>query len=79
MTLGTFAGIMLIIGAFFTYKGKIFLAVCIYLIADVCWAIMSYTIEDYQGAIFISIGMLLGILATIKMNTGVMRKDLKWD
>ena len=70
-------GILLIIGAYFVYRGQIFTSVFIYILADVCWVILAIQREDYLGSIFISVGMLLGLLAYLKMNTGIMEKTLR--
>jgi hypothetical protein len=69
-------GILLNIGAFLTYKGKIYQAVIIYLFADICWIIMAYEKNDYAGAVFIISGTIFGFLAYIKMKNGVMHKTL---
>jgi hypothetical protein len=74
--MATLGGILLIIGAFFTFKGNIFRAVIIYGLADLCWVSLSIIAGDYVGASFIIIGMLLGLFAFYKMKTGKMRKDL---
>jgi len=76
MTILAFGGIVLIYGAFLTYKGQIFLAIGAYLTADMCWIINAYMNGDWQGSVLISIGMIFGILATYKMKNGDMEKDL---
>lgn len=70
-------GILLNIGAFLTYKGKIYQAVIIYLFADMCWIVMAYQNNDYIGAFFIIIGTTFGFLAYLKMKNGEMNKTLK--
>jgi hypothetical protein len=72
-------GLLLIVGAYLTYVGKIYQAVFIYLFADICWIIMAYEREDLWGVISISIGVVLGILAFIKMKNGEMNKSLNKD
>lgn len=69
-------GLLLISGAYFTYMGKIFNAVLFYAIADVCWVIIAYSSGNIIGAVFVLIGLILGILAFLKMNNGIMRKTL---
>lgn len=76
MTFAILGGILLNIGAFLTYKGKIYQAVIIYLFADVCWIIMAYIRDDLLGSLFIIIGTLFGFLAFIKMKNGEMNKTL---
>ena len=78
MSAGVIGGFLLIIGAFFTYRGEIFKAVGIYFVADICWVYISYSVNDYFGMIATSIGMIFGLLAFIKMNKGKLRKTLKW-
>ena len=72
-------GILLIIGAYFTYKGEIFKAVVVYLFVDLCWSILTYLNKDYIGLFFIIIGMLLGVLVYYKINKGIMHKTIKKD
>jgi len=69
-------GLLLNIGAYFTYKGQIYQAVIVYLFADICWIIMAYQRDDYIGSIFIIIGTTLGFLAYLKMRSGEMHRTL---
>jgi uncharacterized membrane protein YcaP (DUF421 family) len=69
-------GIFLNIGAYLTFKGKIYEAVVIYLIADLCWVVMAYNRDDIFGMISIIIGIMFGILAFYKMKSGRMKKSL---
>ncbi|MEA1919179.1 MAG: hypothetical protein U9N52_05015 [Campylobacterota bacterium] len=77
MTFAILGGLLLNIGAFLTFKGMIFKAVLVYLIADLCWVIMAYKNDDYYGMFFIFIGMVFGFLAYRKMQSGKMQKELK--
>ncbi len=76
MSFAILGGILLNIGAFLTFKGMIFRAVFIYLIADICWVIMAYERNDYWGMLFILIGIVFGFLAYWKMKNGKMQKEL---
>lgn len=76
MTASILGGILLIIGAYFVYKGDIFKSVLIYFVADICWCIISYNNKDYVGLSFIIVGMLLGLGAYLKMNFGILNKTL---
>ncbi len=76
MSFAILGGILLNIGAFLTYKGKIYQAVVSYLFADLCWIIMAYEKQDYIGAVFIIIGTTFGFLAYLKMKNGKMNKSL---
>ena len=76
MSFAILGGLLLNIGAFLTYKGKIYESVIVYLFADVCWIIMAYISNDYIGAIFIIVGTTLGFLAFLKMRSGDMNKSL---
>lgn len=69
-------GILLNIGAYLTYKGRIYKAVTVYLFADVCWIAMAYEREDFFGMLSIIIGVTFGFLAFLKMKNGKMNKDL---
>jgi len=76
MSFAIIGGIFLNIGAYFTYKGKIYEAVAIYLIADLCWVVMAYEKDDFWGMASISVGVTLGLLAFLKMRNGTMKKNL---
>ena len=69
-------GIFLNIGAYLTFRGKIYQAVFIYLLADLCWIIMAYERDDFLGMASIAIGVTFGILAFMKMKTGKMKKTI---
>lgn len=69
-------GILLNIGAYLTFKGKIYEAVIIYLFADLCWIIMAYQKDDFWGVVSIIIGVAFGFLAFVKMRRGEMNKSL---
>ncbi|ADN08930.1 hypothetical protein [Sulfurimonas autotrophica] len=69
-------GILLNIGAYLTYKGKIYQAVIVYIFADICWIVMAVQKEDMLGAGFIITGTIFGFLAFIKMKNGAMEKSL---
>lgn len=77
MSIATVGGTLLIIGAFFTYRGNIFLSILIYFTADICWLMISLSTGDYFGSCLVLIGMLLGIGVYIKMNKGEFVKNLK--
>ena len=70
-------GLLLILGAYFVFKGEIFKSVFVYFVADICWCLLAYNNQDYIGLLLITIGMLLGLGAFLKMNYGAMRKSLK--
>ncbi len=76
LTFLTAGGIILVLGAWFVYKGEIFFATFIYLLADVMWIFNAYQINDYHGMFFILLGMLLALATTLKMHYGTMLKSL---
>ncbi|HIP15424.1 MAG TPA: hypothetical protein EYG74_08045 [Sulfurimonas autotrophica] len=76
MSFAILGGFLLNIGAYLTYKGKIYQAVVVYLFADVCWIIIALQKEDMIGAGFIITGTIFGFLAYLKMKEGIMRKSL---
>ncbi len=69
-------GLLLNIGAFLTFKGKIYEAVGIYLFADICWIIMAYERDDLLGVVSIFVGVTFGLLAFLKMQSGKMNKSI---
>ena len=72
-------GIFLNIGAFLTFKGRIYESVIVFLFADICWIVMAYEKNDILGAFFILIGVIFGLLAFFKMKSGKMNKNLQKD
>ena len=79
MSFAVIGGLLLNIGAYLTFRGKIYQAVAIYLGADLCWIIMAYEREDLWGVASILIGATFGLLAFLKMQRGEMRKSLDKD
>lgn len=77
LTILTVGGLILIGGAFFTYKGKILTSVAWYILADFCWVANAIAINDIQGAVFVTVGVIFGTLATYKMNNGHMDSELQ--
>ncbi|MCF6310707.1 MAG: hypothetical protein L3J19_09620 [Sulfurimonas sp.] len=69
-------GLLLNIGAFLTFRGKIYQAIIVYLFADICWIIMAYERDDFWGMLSIIVGVTLGLLAFLKMKNGKMNKTL---
>ena len=69
-------GLFLNIGAFLTFKGKIYEAVAVYLAADFCWIVMAWEKDDFWGVISISVGVTFGLLAFLKMRSGKMSKSI---
>ena len=76
MSFALLGGILLNIGAFLTYKGKIYEAVIVYLFADACWIVMAYEREDFWGMSSIIVGVTFGFFAYLKMKNGSMKKNL---
>ncbi len=79
MSFAVLGGLLLNVGAFLTYKGKIYEAVIVYLFADMCWIIMAYERDDYFGVFSIIIGVTFGFFAYLKMKNGTMKKNLNKD
>jgi len=69
-------GILLNIGAYLTFKGKIYEAVVVYIFADICWVVMAYERDDFWGVVSIVVGVSFGLLAFLKMRSGEMSKSL---
>lgn len=76
MSFAIAGGILLNIGAYLTFKGKIYEAVMVYLVADLCWIIMAWQRDDYIGVLLIIVGVVFGFLAFVKMKNGNMNKNL---
>ena len=71
-------GILLIFGSLLVFTGQIYYSIFIYFLADLAWVTMAYQKGDSAGTIMITIGMILGFSAWLKMNYGKMRKTLEW-
>jgi len=76
MSFAILGGVLLNIGAFLTFRGKIYEAVIVYLFADICWIVMAYERDDFWGVVSIVIGVSFGLLAFLKMRSGKMNKSL---
>jgi hypothetical protein len=76
MSYAFIGGLLLNVGAFLTFKGKVYEAVLVYLFADVCWVIMAYERDDFYGMMSILLGVTFGLLAFLKMKSGKMNKNL---
>lgn len=77
ITAGILGGLLMNIGAYFTFKGDIFKSIMCYLVADCMWMWLSYNSGDNIGTLLIGVGMAFGLGAYYKMHTGKLRKDLK--
>lgn len=69
-------GILLVIGAYFVYRGDIFKSVMAYFLADIVWVTLAFNSGDMFGSGMIVLGTSFGLAAFIKMNFGKMRKTL---
>ena len=69
-------GLLLNVGAYLTFRGKIYEAVAVYLFADICWIIMAWERDDFWGVASIVVGVTFGFLAFVKMKKGKMNKSL---
>ncbi len=76
ITFAFIGGLLLNVGAYLTYKGKIYESVIVYLFADICWIFMAFERNDFWGAVSIFIGVSFAFLAFIKMRSGEMNKSL---
>ena len=79
MSFALVGGILLIVGAFLTMLGRINYSILIYFAADICWVAISMNTGDMLGAFLVFVGMTLGIIAYWRMQTGKMRKTLKYE
>ena len=79
MSFAVLGGLLLNVGAFLTYKGRIYEAVIVYLFADACWIVMAYERDDFYGMLSIIIGVTFGFFAYLKMKNGTMKKNLNKD
>jgi hypothetical protein len=69
-------GLFLNIGAYLTFRGKIYEAVAVYFFADICWIFMAYEKDDFLGIASIIVGVSFGLLAFLKMRNGKMKKNI---
>ena len=76
MSFAVLGGLLLNIGAYLTFRGKIYEAVIVYLFADACWVVMAWERDDFWGVISIIVGVTFGFLAMRKMKKGEMSKSL---
>jgi len=76
MTPALIGGILLILGSYTVYMGKIYWSVGVFFLADCMWVWIALSTGDYIGSTFVIIGMLLGLGAFLKMHSGKMKKHL---
>ena len=76
MSFALLGGILLNLGAYLTFKGKIYEAVVVYLFADICWIVMAYERDDFWGVVSIIVCVSFGLLSFLKMRNGEMNKSL---
>jgi len=76
MSFAVLGGLLLNLGAFLTFKGRIYAAVGTYLFADLCWAVMAYERGEFWGVLSIGVGFTFGLLAFLKMSNGEMSKSI---
>ena len=69
-------GVILIVGAYYTYYGNMYFGIMSYTIADVCWIINAIQHDDVFGSITISIGITVGLIVTYKMRSGIFNKSI---
>ena len=70
-------GLLLNVGAYLTFKGRIYESVIVYIFADLCWIAMAWQRDDYWGILSIVVGVSFGLLAFFKMKMGKMNKSLQ--
>lgn len=76
MTASIIGGLLLTLAATLMYKGKIFYASLLYIIADFFWIYLAFQTGEFIGPVLVIIGTLLNIGVFIKMNRGIFVKDL---
>ena len=73
----SFGGLMLILGAKYMNVGNIFNSTICYVIADLCWSVNAFNNNDIFGAIAVNLGIIIGLRVLYKMNKGMFVKSLK--
>ena len=72
----TWAGILLMLGAFWIYQGNVMNSIVMYTLADFGWFANALQQDDKFGAFSVFIGILTGIAVMYKMNSGIFEKTL---
>ena len=70
------AGVFLTLAYLFMASGKIFYALIIFLLANICFLIESIQRDSIFGSITIAIGILTEIYVTFLMHKGKFHKNL---
>jgi len=73
---GTIGGILLILGAYALFKGKLLWSVGLYGVADIMWALLAYKQKDTFGMLCVIIGLIFGLFVFIKSKKGEFVRDL---
>lgn len=76
LSIVTIGGMYLMLAALWMANGKIFYASIIYVLADLCWAINAWHLEDYFGFTSVIFGLSMGLLVMYKMKEGIFVMDL---
>ena len=72
-------GFLLMLGAFYVYKGNIFYSILTYTVADVCWLVNAYMNGDTFGVLTVTIGIIVGSAVVYKMQLGKFKKSIRKD
>ena len=72
----TFAGLVMILGSYMTFKGRIFEASLIYQVPNSIFMYLGIKNGDYLGATLVFIGVSFALATIYKMHTGVLKKGI---
>ncbi len=69
-------GLCLIIGNWYTYKGKVFTGIKMFLLADFAWLWLAVQTGNIFGVISVSLGVILSFGVFYKMHVGLFHKTV---
>lgn len=72
-------GLCLILGNYFTYKGNIFRAIQVFLLADIAWLWLAISTGNIFGIVTVTIGVVLSFIVFWKMFYGHFHKTIHKD
>lgn len=69
-------GLMLILGNYLVFKGKVYQSIKVFLLADFAWLWLAIASGNIFGIVTVAVGVVLSFFAFWKMHTGVYNKTI---
>ena len=70
------AGVIMILGAYLFFIGKVFETSIVYQIPNAIYLLNAYNHKDLLGFLFVLVGIILAVATIYKMHIGVLKKGI---